>query len=115
MSSTTRSGTCSCASASIPAEVISERKADESDRDRINMKRQRTPDLDGARKAKVDAAAGKRTSRSTILRSRCRSSSSSLPVGAGAERIHHARPLRLSALARVRAPRCVRVFDRWAR
>lgn len=37
-------------------EVISERKADESDRDRINMKRQRTLDLDGARKAKVDAA-----------------------------------------------------------
>lgn len=39
-------------------EVISERKAEEADRDRINMKRQRTLDLDGARKAKIDKAAG---------------------------------------------------------
>lgn len=37
-------------------EVISERKAEEADRDRINMKRQRTLDLDGARKAKIEAA-----------------------------------------------------------
>ncbi len=38
-------------------EVISERKAEEADRDRINMKRQRTLDLDGARKNKVAEAA----------------------------------------------------------
>lgn len=38
-------------------EVVSERKATEADRDRINLKRQRTLDLDGARKAKIDKAA----------------------------------------------------------
>ncbi len=40
-------------------EVVTERKATEADRDRINMRRQRTLDLDGARKAKIDEAAGK--------------------------------------------------------
>ncbi len=37
-------------------EVVSERKAADADRDRINMKRQRTLDLDGARQKNITAA-----------------------------------------------------------